>query len=96
MDNNKEEKAMIPFVVHEAEVNRLERINKRFFILLIIIFLAFVCTNAGWIIYESQYEDVVVTQDVDTGSGDAAISGTGDVYYGADQTDSQNPAKENP
>ena len=96
MDNSKEEKVMIPFIVHEAEVNRLERINKRFFILLILIFLAFIGTNAGWIMYESQYEDVVVTQDVDTGSGDAAISGTGDVYYGANQADSQNPAEESP
>ena len=58
-----EQPASIPFYVHEGEINRLERINKRFFILLLIVFFALVGTNAYWIWYESRYEDVVVTQD---------------------------------
>lgn len=82
-----ERPASIPYFVHEGEVNRLERINRRLFVLLLVIFLAFIGTNAGWIIYESEYQDVVVSQDVDTGEGAAVISGTGDVYYGEDQAD---------
>ena len=84
MPNSKDAIAAIPFVAHEAEMDRLERINKRFFILLLIVFLAFIGTNLGWILYESQYEDVVVTQDVDTGDGTAVVSGTGDAIYGTD------------
>lgn len=60
---DKSESAMIPFYVHEGEVYRLERANRRLFILMLIVFLAFITTNAGWIIYESQFEDVVVTQE---------------------------------
>lgn len=77
-----EQPTSIPFFVHEGEINRLERVNRRLFVLLLIVFFAFVATNLGWIIYESQFEDVVVTQDVDTGDGAAVLSGTGDVYYG--------------
>ena len=96
MENRTEETAMIPFYVHEGEINRLERINKRFFTLLLIVFFAFIGTNAGWIIYESQYEDTTITQDVDTGEGAAIISGTGNVYYGQNQTDGENPPAQNP
>lgn len=84
-----EETAMIPFFAHESAVNRLERMNKRLIILLLVIFIAFVGTNAYWIWYESQFEDAVVTQDVDTGEGAAVLSGTGDVFYGTDTTDSK-------
>lgn len=90
----REDAAMIPYYVHEGEINRLERINRRFFALLLIVFLALIGTNAGWIVHESLYEDVVVTQDIDTGEGSAVLSGTGDVYYGENKTDSENPPKE--
>ena len=72
----------IPYFVHEGEMARVERINKRLWILLVIIFLAFVFTNVGWIVYESQFETVSVSQEVDTGSGTAVVSGTGDALYG--------------
>lgn len=85
----KEETAMIPFFVHESAVNRLERMNRRLLILLLVIFIAFVGTNAYWIWFENQFEDTVVTQDVDTGEGTAVLSGTGDVFYGTDTTDSK-------
>ena len=55
-----EETAMIPFFAHESAVNRLERMNKRLLILLLVIFIAFVGTNAYWIWYESQFEDTVL------------------------------------
>lgn len=92
--NAAEKTATIPFYVHEGEINRLERINKRFFVLLIVVFLALVGTNAYWIWYESRYEDVVVTQDVSTGEGAAVVSGTGDITYGESETDSTNPQAE--
>lgn len=83
-----EQPASIPFYVHEGEINRLERINKRFFILLLIVFFALVGTNAYWIWYESQFEDVVVTQENADGYNNY-IGNDGDIING--QTDNQNP-----
>ena len=64
-----EEERTIPFIAHESEVSRLERVIKRLWILCIVIFVALIGTNAGWIYYENRYEDIVVTQDIDTGTG---------------------------
>lgn len=86
-----EETAMIPFYVHEGEINRLERINKRFFALLLIVFLALVGTNAGWIIYESQFEDVVVTQENADGVNNY-VGRDGDIING--KADNPNPPEE--
>ena len=69
----------IPYLVHESHVARLERTIKRLWILCIIIFIALIGTNAYWIWYESQFEEEVITQemtqDVDTGDGDATVNG---------------------
>lgn len=79
-----EKSVMIPYYVHEGEMNRLERVNKRWFILFIIVLSMLFVTNAGWIIYENQFADEVTTveQEVDTGEGMAIVSGTGDAIYG--------------
>lgn len=79
--------ASVPFFVHEATVERLERANKRWFVLALVIFVLFVATNAGWLIYESQFVDeqysVEVTQDtVDGGSNDNNVRIMGGDYYG--------------
>lgn len=83
----------IPYVVHEDHMVRQERTIKRLWILCIIIFVALIGTNAGWIYYESLYEEQVVTQDIDTGDGDAVVAGIGDAY-GKDTTDNQDPETE--
>lgn len=80
----------IPYYVHEGEIARQERHIKRLWILCIIIFVALIATNAGWIIYESQWEDQVITQDVDTGLGSAYVTGTGDIN-GKGAADNTNP-----
>lgn len=74
----------IPYYVHEGMMARMERTIKRLWILCIIIFLAFVASNAAWLYYESQLEvyetSQSVDQDIDTGDGDANITGIGDIY----------------
>lgn len=76
----------VPYMVHEGTCVRLERINKRLWILCIVMFLALVVSNAGWIWYNSQFEDVVTTEtyESDAEDGGVAISnGAGKVsYYG--------------
>lgn len=90
-----DEQAMIPYFVHEGDMTRLERINKRLWILVLVIFLAFIGTNAGWIIYENQFEDVAVQQEIDTGNGAAAVSGIGDVtIYGEGPADGEGSPQE--
>lgn len=83
----------VPYLVHEGILVRLERTIKRLWILCIIIFLAFVGSNAAWLYYESQWETVETTtqevkQEIETGDGDSTITGIGDIY-GTDQTSSQ-------
>ena len=81
---------------HEREMTRLETQCKRWFIAFLIVLVLFVGTNAGWIIYESQYKDIYVTSEIDTGEGDANVTniGVGDISYGEDKTNSTNPSPE--
>ena len=89
---------VVPYIVHEAEVARQERHIKRMWILCIIMFLALVGTNAGWILYESQFEDITMTQEAvaDDGSN-AYVNGTatGDINYGEGYADSQGAPQKN-
>lgn len=80
---NKDEILSIPYIAHESEVARQERTVKRLWILSIIIFLAFVISNAGWIIYENSYEDRVTIEAEQEGSGTNIISGR-DLSYGSE------------
>jgi len=79
-------KTTVPYIVHESAMARQERTIKRLFIIILVLFLALVGTNVGWLVYESQFEDSVITQEVeqsvDTGDGDAVIAGIGDANYG--------------
>lgn len=62
--------------VQEIYVAAFERIIRRLWILCIILILALIVTNAAWIYYENQFEDEVttVTQDLDSGQGNAIIN----------------------
>ncbi len=75
----------IPFIVHESDMTRMERTNRRIWILCIILIITLIGTNAGWIYYESQFMDYEVEQEVDTGTGDAIVVGVGD-YNGESET----------
>ena len=77
----------VPYIVHEGDMARLERTNKRLWILSILLVILLVGTNGGWIWFESQFEDVVTTetsqevdQGVDTGNGSATVVGIGSIY----------------
>ena len=61
----------VDYIVHEGMMARQERTIKRLWILSIVIFLAFV---VGWIYYESQWQDEVVTQEIMQDSGDGGFN----------------------
>ena len=76
---------MVPYIVYESTLARMERTIKRMWILCMILVAVIIGSNVAWIYHESQFEDISVTQDVDTGNGDANVSGTGDiVFHGKD------------
>ena len=72
----------LPFLVHEAAMARQERTIKRLWVLCLVLIVLFVGTNFGWLVYESQFEDVSVEQEVETGNGSATVIGMGDINYG--------------
>ena len=90
---------MIPYIAHESEVARLERVSKRLWILVIIVFVALIGTNAYWIWNESQYVDEVVTEtytaETDTG-GTAIVNGEGSVIINGESNKDTNNQNENP
>ena len=91
---NDKETAMIPYFAHEGEMARMERANKRLWIVIILLIVCLVGSNLAWTIYESQFQDVVVTQEADTGvGGNNYLNGTGDFNYGTLTTDNQNPGE---
>ena len=93
----------IPYYVHQDEMNRMDQSHKRVekgiitasLVIILILFGAFVGTNAYWVWNEHQYEDVVTTVTQETsseGGGDAIINGdnAGAVFYGKSKTNSNN------
>ena len=80
---------MIPFHSHEMDMDRAERANHRLWVIIIILIVALLGTNAGWLLYESQFTEEVISQEVDTGEGMAIVSGTGDAIYGESKANDQ-------
>ena len=48
----------IPYFVHESEVMRMERHNRRLLIALIVAILCILASNAAWLWYINQYDFV--------------------------------------
>lgn len=86
----------IDYIVHESQMARMERIIKRLWILVIILIVLLFGTNAGWIWYESQFMDEVITQDVlqeVSGENSRNYFNGGDYYGGtAESTDNNETA----
>lgn len=78
----------IDYYTYEEAMARAERHVTRWIAAFVIAFFALIGTNLGWIIYESQYQDVVVSENTQDGDGINLIGG-GDVNYGTDTTNGQ-------
>jgi len=77
-----DETVMIPYFAHEGEMSRMERANKRLWVLIIILIVALLGTNAGWIVYESQFQTETVTETYQAtadGNSNAVLNGSGEV-----------------
>ena len=83
----------VPFAVHESAMARMERTIRRLWILLIVLVVFLVGSNALWIWYESQFEDVYteITQENDRGFN-SYIGNDGDINnYGEANDQDETP-----
>ena len=81
-----EEKNVVPYIVHEGVLARMERQLRRQFITIIILIVALILSNGVWLYSFMQYDYIseaeVITADQD-GRG-INIVGGGDVQFGTD------------
>ena len=98
-ENNNHVQETIPYVVHESEVARLERVIKRLFIICVLLIIVAVGTNAYWIWYENQWQDEVITQEIQQDSGEGGTNTYSGKIIGGDYNgeadDQDNGAQEN-
>lgn len=95
---SKGDEMQIDYIVHESQMARMERIVKRLWILVIILIALLFGTNAGWLYYESQFTDEVITQDVlqeVSGENSRNYFNGGD-YYGGTTESTDNNETSNP
>lgn len=70
--------------VLDSQGARLERTNKRLFILSVILIIALLTSNGLWAVYESQYVDEVqIEQEADGDSNNYVVGGN----YGSQTND---------
>ena len=87
----------VSYLAFESVSARQERTIKRLWILIIILIVSLLGTNAGWIYYENQWEvmesNTEITQDIDaTADGDSNLnlSTIGGDYYGSESESTPN------
>lgn len=49
---------MIPYFSHEGDMARMERANKRLWVVVLVLIAVLLGTNGAWIYYESQFQVV--------------------------------------
>lgn len=76
----------IPYIVHEDDMARSERLSKRLWIVILVLIVALVGSNIAWIAYESQFVAVDVNQDVEQRSGVGNNSMIGGDYNGVSES----------
>lgn len=79
---NVAENVSVPYVVHESAIARIERHNKRLWIVILVLIGALIGTNLAWIIYENSFEDYVITQEVEQDADNGTNNFVGGDVYG--------------
>ena len=78
----------VPYIVHESSMARMERHIKRLWIALIVCIAIIFASNAGWLIYERQFETFEYSYDYQQdGQGTNIIGDGNDVNNGAEAED---------
>lgn len=74
---------MIPYFSHEGDMARMERANRRLWIVILVLIAVLLGTNGAWIYYENQFVDEITIDAKQDGSGVNIVGGE-DVTYGPD------------
>ena len=56
--------ADVPFIVHEADMARMERTNKRNTIIIVLLIIALLASWIGFMAYESKFETVTESETI--------------------------------
>lgn len=82
-DNN------IRFII-ESSLAKLEKANIRLWIVVILLIVALLGTNIGWLVWESQWQYVQTETSIDAmQDGDGNVISGGDLYYGTESEDNE-------
>ena len=74
----------VPYIVHEGMIARAERTAKRLWITILLLIVLLVGTNGAWIWYQSQFEDIAISQENEDGYNNF-VGNDGDIFN--DETD---------
>ena len=64
----------VPYIVHEASMARSERSVKRLWAAIILLIVLLFGSNAGWLYYESQFEETATTIEAEADDGGNAVA----------------------
>lgn len=86
--------AVMPIAQHEKDQNRLMGIIKSLIAVIVILIVLFVGSNTFWIWRDSQYEDVITTEEIVVDADDNGnanyIGQDGNIYNGEDNSKENN------
>ena len=71
----------VPFIVHEGTMARAEITIKRLWITILLLIALLVGTNGAWIWYESQFENIAISQENEDGYNNF-VGNDGDIFNG--------------
>lgn len=78
----------VSYLAFESSQARMERIIKRLWVVIIVLIISLIGTNAGWLWWESQWQYVKTETTIDaTQDGDNNWISGGDMYYGTESED---------
>ena len=78
----------VQYIVNDGVVARLERVIKRLRVLVLALIILLCASNAAWIWWESQFEEVRIEQENESGYNNF-IGNDGDIYNG--EADNNSP-----
>ena len=78
----------VPYIVHKGALARLERVIKRMWVLVLSLIILLFVSNAAWIWYESQLNEIRIEKDNESDYNNF-IGNDGDIHNG--ETDNNNP-----
>ena len=77
MENKKTENKKIDFVIHEADMNRLEKANKRLFIENIILIIVIFLIVGGLLVYSMLPSEVITGEQEVTDVNNSTVTNIG-------------------